>query len=84
MANFEPGQLVKFTTSSVMNLDKAVFYSNGKYYFPEHGVLYTVISYPCEAKIPYHAVKRELWCEVVDSEGRVGAFYLATWLKVVE
>lgn len=84
MVKFEPGQLVRFTTSAVMSLDKAVFYSNGKYAFPEHGSLFTVISFPCETKIPKHAAKRELWCEVVDSEGRVGAFYPVAWLQVVE
>lgn len=75
---------MKFTTSSVLNLDKALLYGNGKYTFPEHDTLYTVISYPCEAQIPKHAEKRELWCEVVDTEGRVGAFYPVAWLQVVE
>jgi hypothetical protein len=37
-------------------------------------------------KMPQKFQKRvlEAWCEVVDSEGRIGAFCPAPWLEVVE
>lgn len=84
MVKFEPGQLVKLTSSVGVSLDKPVLYSNGKYTFPVLGELFTVLTYPCNSHLPKYSSKPEAWCEVVDSEGRVGAFYPASWLKVVE
>ena len=84
MVKFEPGQLVKLTVAPGVTLEKVVLYSNGKYTFPEYGELFTVVTYPCDLHLPRHASKKESWCEVVDSEGKIGAFYPAHWLKVVE
>ena len=86
MKRLQPGQLVRLRPHS-HSYGAAQFFVNGSF-SQANSNLYedplVVISYPAKCRIPKYGTNPESWCEVMDSQGRVGALYPASFLEVIE
>lgn len=45
---------------------------------------FIIISYPPKCSMPKYSMSLESWCEVMDSQGRVGTLYPVDLIEVIE